>query len=496
MRLHLTLLKEASVRPFNEIPGPRPLPLVGNVWRYLPIIGDYDMERARENGLKNLSNYGSIVRETLYGSNSLVHLFDPNDMETLFRNEGKFPARRSHRALMKYRRDRPHLYPSGGLFPENGEEWYRLRKMIQGIMMKPKVVNQFIPDCDLIAQSFIHYIRQKRNEISEVDNIIEDLHYWALENILKIFLGIRFGALDCSGRSRIEIDHFIDCVHQTHEAIMKTEIGSLDLWKYWSTKSYSQLVKSQDSIASMVSDLLEKRQNSFSEDSSVQRKDIFSFLMPQISSKDILGLTMDMILAGIDTTALIVGYVLYHLAKNPPYQRQVRKEVDEILSASHQMTSETIDSMKTLKACVKEGMRLNPLSIGTGRFTTSDIIIRNYHIPKGTMIITQNQVACLQESNFSEPYSYLPERWLSYTAENPHSNHLTIRPFAYLPFGYGTRMCVGRRISEIEIYTLVARIVQNFFVEYHYGDLRIKSRLINIPDKPLKLRFIDINGQS
>ena len=80
--------------------------------------GGYDIERACENGLNNLSKYGPIVRETLYGSNNLVHIFDPDDMETLFRSEGKFPARRSHRALMKYRRDRPHLYSSGGLFPE------------------------------------------------------------------------------------------------------------------------------------------------------------------------------------------------------------------------------------------------------------------------------------------------------------------------------------------------------------------------------------------
>jgi len=61
--------------------------------------------------------FGKLVRETFLGGRTVVWVFDPNDMETLFLNEMKFPSRRSHLALKKYRENRPHIYNDGGLLP-------------------------------------------------------------------------------------------------------------------------------------------------------------------------------------------------------------------------------------------------------------------------------------------------------------------------------------------------------------------------------------------
>ncbi|CAN8017533.1 unnamed protein product, partial [Ixodes persulcatus] len=105
------------VRPFYEIPGPKPLPIIGNIWRYMPIIGDMDITRMHRNAQKLLNRYGPLVREVVVGDRVVVHVFDPRDMEQVFRNEGRYPARLSHRALLKYRSNRPQQYSGGGLFP-------------------------------------------------------------------------------------------------------------------------------------------------------------------------------------------------------------------------------------------------------------------------------------------------------------------------------------------------------------------------------------------
>lgn len=69
------------------------------------------------NGLKKYKKFGPIVREEIVPGVNIVWLFDPKDIEVMFRCEGKYPLRRSHLALQKYRLDRPNVYNSGGLLP-------------------------------------------------------------------------------------------------------------------------------------------------------------------------------------------------------------------------------------------------------------------------------------------------------------------------------------------------------------------------------------------
>ena len=78
--------------------------------------GEYEMKRLDEAGRRQYERYGEIVRENLGGTH-VVHLFNPDDIQTVFRLEGKFPMRKSHTALAKYRLQCPHLYNDGGLLP-------------------------------------------------------------------------------------------------------------------------------------------------------------------------------------------------------------------------------------------------------------------------------------------------------------------------------------------------------------------------------------------
>lgn len=100
------------------------------------------------------------------------------------------------------------------------------------------------------------------------------------------------------------------------------------------------------------------------------------------------------------------------------------------------------------------------------------------------MIVTQNQVACQLEENFARADEFLPERWL-------HRQRQTQSPFLWLPFGHGTRMCLGRRIAELEIYIALSVLLKHFRIEYHYEDIGTRSELINVPDRPMRFRFID-----
>ncbi|PSN45627.1 putative cytochrome P450 301a1 [Blattella germanica] len=98
------------------------------------------------------------------------------------------------------------------------------------------------------------------------------------------------------------------------------------------------------------------------------------------------------------------------------------------------------------------------------------------------MLLTSH-VTSLKEENFEDAHKFKPERWLS--------DEESIHPFAALPFGHGARACVGRRFAELQLWLMTAKMIRNFHIEYHYGSIRARTRLIAMPSKPLKFRFVE-----
>lgn len=124
-------------KKFEEIPGPVSLPIFGTLYQYLPFLGkkriielftflklilkvltgSYKFDKLHLNGFKKYQKYGPIVKEQIVPNVNIVWLFKPEDIEIMFRMEGKYPQRRSHLALEKYRLDKPNVYNTGGLLP-------------------------------------------------------------------------------------------------------------------------------------------------------------------------------------------------------------------------------------------------------------------------------------------------------------------------------------------------------------------------------------------
>ncbi|KAG7167090.1 cytochrome P450 49a1-like 1 [Homarus americanus] len=89
------------------------------------------------------------------------------------------------------------------------------------------------------------------------------------------------------------------------------------------------------------------------------------------------------------------------------------------------------------------------------------------------------------EAYFPRAKEFIPERWLRHRPLGP------IHPYASLPFGSGTRMCVGRRIAEQELHTFMARVMHRFTVDYKHEDIDCVSKLVFVPSKPLKFTFTE-----
>lgn len=198
----------------------------------------------------------------------------------------------------------------------------------------------------------------------------------------------------------------------------------------------------------------------------------------------------------LQTSTIFTG-ILLCIGTNPEKQEILRQEIKQILpSKTSELTVENMKNMPYLRACIKESIRLYPIGPGTIRRTNQDLEIDGYLIPKGTDFSINTETLMREAKHFSEPEKFIPERWLR--EGNPAKSECPVatkaeHPFVYLPFGFGPRMCVGKRIVDLELEIGITKILRNFKVEYNYPPEEVfTSYLLNTPKAPLRFKFTDV----
>uniref|UniRef100_A0A2H1VDT0 SFRICE011718.2 n=1 Tax=Spodoptera frugiperda TaxID=7108 RepID=A0A2H1VDT0_SPOFR len=402
-----------DLKSFEEIPGPRSYPIIGTLHKYAPFIGfsgDYDVEKLDQNAWLNYRRYGSLVRETP-GVN-VLHVYDPEDIETVFRQDHRFPARRSHIAMYHYRMNKPDVYKTGGLlstYAQNGEEWWRLRSTFQKNFTSPKSVKSHIESTEIVIREFINWIKERN--VSHNEDFLPYLNRWNLEYHFPV-IGIvafneRFRSFspeeqDPTSRS----SRTIDAAFGSNSGIMKLDKGFM--WKIFETPVYKRLADSQTYLEKwqlfnylpifyrVSKDILYNRIHYFEQPENGDVSLLGSFLkQPNVDLKDVIGVMVDILMAAIDTvninnaysimhTAYSTSFALYHIGRNPEVQQKMFEEICTLLPTKDtNITADILSKATYVRACIKESLRLNPVSVGIGRLTQKDFVLRGYLIPKG-----------------------------------------------------------------------------------------------------------------
>ncbi|XP_043528320.1 cytochrome P450 302a1, mitochondrial [Frieseomelitta varia] len=474
-------------RTFNDIPGPKSLPIIGTLYKYLPFIGDYSFTNLYETARKRLKQFGPLVREEIVPNVNIVWVFRPEDIAEIFKAEsGLYPERRSHLALLKYRKDRTDIYNTGGLLPTNGPEWWRLRKEFQKVTSKPQDVINYLKETDEVIQEFIDLCTNERFE-----DLLPLLSRLFLELTCLVVFNVRLNSFSKEERCENSTSSkLIKAAFTTNSVILKLDNG-LQLWRFFETPLYRKLREAQ-AYMEMVALKLVSQKN---KDTTGHKSFLSAYLKnPALDIKDVVGMACDMLLAGIDTTSYSTAFALYHLARHEDVQEKLRIEATQFLTNHEPITADVLRSASYTKAVIKESLRLNPISVGIGRILQTDTILNGYQVPKGTVVVTQNQIICRLPEYFNEPDLFMPERWLREHSRNANKvNEKSIHPYIWLPFGHGPRSCIARRFAEQNMQVLLLRICQRLKISWYGGELGIMSLLINKPDAPLKFNFHEIS---
>jgi len=84
-----------------------------------------------------------------------------------------------------------------------------------------------------------------------------------------------------------------------------------------------------------------------------------------------------------------------------------------------------------------------------------------------TDVVACHAVISLDPMYFMQPEEFIPERWMRDSIEFPL--YKSLHPFAYMPFGFGVRFCIGKRFVEIELEMLLLKVCKFlFFIIYYF----------------------------
>ncbi|GAB1867130.1 hypothetical protein CAJAP_08209 [Camponotus japonicus] len=486
-----------NARPIKDIPGPRALPLIGNWFRFIPYIGEYGTYNLTTQFRMLRDQYGDIVKlDGIIGRRTTILLFSPELCEKMYRVEGMWPMRISMESMHHYRESRKNIYDGQyGLGTSQGKAWYDFRSKINPHMMQPRAITPHIAQISQVADEFVEKIRTLRDpETLELPGDFKnELYKWALESIGLIALDCRLGCLKSNLAADSEPQIMINCVHKMFDLMYRLDILP-SLWRLYNTRNLKKFFHVLDTLNGIAIKHIEEAKLKLDEtpnnDTDSHNRSILQKLL-RLDDQVARVMALDMLTAGIDTTGNIAGSLLYYIANNPEKQEKLREEVMSLLpNKTSSITDDVLKQLKYAKACIKESLRLFPVSIGNLRTIPTDVCIGGYKIPAGINVLACHLLIAMEPTQFPRPQEYIPERWIRGDTEFPSAREA--HPFAYMPFGFGPRTCAGRRFAEMELETLLLTVIRNFRIEWHHGPLKYESRYINTLASPMRFKLIDL----
>ena len=162
---------------------------------------------------------------------------------------------------------------------------------------------------------------------------------------------------------------------------------------------------------------------------------------------------MTLLFAGHETTATALAWAFYWIHHLPSVRQKLLAELDSLGENPDPMT---IFRLPYLSAVCQETLRIYPVGMLTfPREVISPVELMGHHLEPGTVVVGSIYLTHRREDLYPEPLQFKPERFL----ERQFS------PYEYLPFGGGSRRCIGMALAQLEMKLVLATILRDFDLE-------------------------------
>ncbi|XP_069832033.1 cytochrome P450 2K6-like [Dendropsophus ebraccatus] len=170
---------------------------------------------------------------------------------------------------------------------------------------------------------------------------------------------------------------------------------------------------------------------------------------------NLYGLIRSLLNAGTETSSTTLRWALLMMIKYPYYQEKVQEEISKVIGLGQPKYSHRLQ-MPFTNAVVHETQRFADIvPMNLPHETTQDINFRGYHLPKGTYIIPLLSSVLHDKKQFKSPEEFNPNNFLD-------SEGQFMKNEAFLPFSAGRRVCAGENLARMEIFIFFTSLLQKF----------------------------------
>nr|XP_010305734.1 PREDICTED: cytochrome P450 2C19-like isoform X2 [Balearica regulorum gibbericeps] len=450
-------------------PGPAPLPILGNLLQVKP--------KNLSKTLKKLSEeYGPVFTVHL-GSDPVVVLHGHDVVKEALVDRADEFAARGHMAIG----DRAN---NGlGIVFSNNEEWLQVRRFALSTLRNFGMGKRSIEER---IQDETEHLLEEINKTKRTPFDPTFMLSCAVSNVICcIVFGKRYDYKDKKFLSLMNnMNNIFEMMNshwgQVHSMFSKV----LD----YLPGPHNNIFAEFDALKAFVSEEVKMHQASLDPNSPQDFIDCFLSKMQEekehpnssFHMKNLITSTFDLFIAGTETTSTTIRYGLLLLLKYPKIQEKVQEEIDRVVGRSRRPCVADRTQMPYTDAVVHEIQRfISLVPLALPHTVTKHTRFRGYVIPKGTTIFPILSSVLHDSKEFPNPNEFNPGHFLN-------ENGTFRKSEFFIPFSAGKRICPGEGLARMEIFLLIATILQHFTLKpvIDPQELNITATLSGISNVP------------
>ena len=439
-----------TLREIGQLPGPRGYPLVGNA---------FQIERSRLH--QNIEawgrEFGPVFRFRL-GRRTIVVLTGHEAVTAALRDRPD--GFRRTRQLESIGRE---MGLAPGLFSANGEAWKLQRRMVMA-GFDPTHVKAYFPSLLKVTQR----LRGRWARAARAGQSLE-LQPELMRYTVDAIAGLAFGADVNTLESDAEvIQQHLDKIFP---AVFKRVFSMVPWWRWFPSAADRALERSVAAVNDAIAVFITQARGRLGAEPA-RRERPPNLLEAMIVAADaggsgvtdleVAGNVLTMLLAGEDTTANTLAWMIDLLRRHPEALQRAQAEVRALGTDSAAFTPEQMASLDHLEACAHETMRLKPVAPFQVIEALRDTVVAGVRIPEGTPIWCVMRADSVDARYFPEPLAFRPERWLTDAGTAHAASSASSAKRVSMPFGAGPRVCPGRYLALLEIKMAMAMLLMHF----------------------------------